>query len=287
MSTVHGRALFVRRWGIIPGGEDMRAAEWARAYRNLGFEWAVISTAWGDTTDMNRSVDHWRALADEGITAHAMWGLPTPMRSEDALMRRADAVLAFSARVGARSTMLDPERGWRSERERARAFARKMANAGRYSFTSYGAPAGQPGFPFREFLAGTTLVVPQTYDGDMRFSASYGAQAIEDYRDRGAPPDAAFALGVGTWVRARDGREGRPKTLDELRRHLALTPSMAVIAWPYGTLSAAMLDVLAHAPLGVGATGPRRAARRDAGGNALPWILGSLLAMLVGKDKRT
>lgn len=286
MGIVHGRALFVRRWGTLPGAERLSARQWAELYRSLGFEWACVIIAWGGTgegaSDVNRQRDYYAALRDVGVDVWTCWALPTPMDSERALGARAEGVLDFSESVGATGLVIDPERGWRSLRDRAAYLNRKCHQraALRYGFTSYGNPAGQPGFPFREFLAGCDLTIPQTYDRDLNFRASYARDAIRAYRDRGAPSGTQFAMGAGTWVhRGTAPPDGRPKTPDELRRHLALLPDGPIIAWPYGTLPESALRLIATAPLGRAAPGPRRGPRGGAGAG-LAWALGAILAAL-------
>lgn len=269
MSAPSGRALFVRRWATLPGGADMSAAEWADVYASR-FQWAAVTCAWGAEVSINRDVERWRALSAAGVEVWAMWGLPPPMGTDTELLARVDSVLRWCDRVGAVGLMLDPEkkdgRGrdlrWDAHRPRAERLVRKVARSTRYALTSYGLPRGVRGFDMRPWLEGASLVIPQVYDGAMRFDPTYGPRALAQYRALGMEPGAAHAWGVGTWNK----RDREPKTEAELRAHLAATPRGPIIAWPWGTLDAPTLDVLASAPTGTTIHVPRGGGSRRGGG---------------------
>jgi hypothetical protein len=281
MGIVRGRALFVRRWGNLPGAEGLGAAAWARAYADAGLAWACVACAWGGEVNVNRTLDRWHALRDAGIDTWALWGLPTPMASITELGGRTDAVLEWCHRARVTGIVPDPEKKdgegrdlhWDRYPERAELLARKCRNSGlRYGVTSYGAPRGVRRFPFAEFLTGAELIIPQTYDAELRFDPTYGARALRDYRALGAVPDSTFAMGVGTWNKT----EHRRKSDAELTRHLSLTLDLPIIAWPHGTLTASELRIIATAPLGTDTREPRR--RRPTSLGPLGWILGTLTA---------
>lgn len=282
MGIVRGRALFVRRWSNIPGAGESASA-FARAYQAAGFEWAAVLCGWGDDTNVNRNLDHWHALADLGIDVWAVWGLPTPSTSQAAVGARADALLRFARQARAVGFMPDPEKkdgdgrdlGWHAHPDRARVIASKARNSGlRYGVTSYGRPSVIRNFDLRPWLDGADLLVPQTYDANGAESPDYAVRALEDYRRLGADPAATYAMGVGTWNKRRH----RAKTIPELTRHMALTPNGPIIAWPYGTLTAAEIETLTTAPLG-GAVRVRGGGGRHGGGGA---ALAAILAMLAG-----
>jgi hypothetical protein len=247
-----GPGLFLRSWRGWARA-PMAAAE---VYAAHGLRWACVPVLWPDRVPdgeahgrrPNRTDGLWRALRSREVDAWAM-AYVTP-GDFDAEIR--DAV-SCAARLGAVGLVLDVEREWdecpTKDASLCALFARQACeDAGlRLGLTSYGPRRFVKQLHLDAWLAHVDgITIPQTYDRDLRFKASYLPESWAAYRAAGA---RYIVAGAGLWAHA----EKRTKTAAEVRRHLELIPPgvEAVCAWGPATvgpgsrqLQPEVLDVL-------------------------------------------
>lgn len=277
LAIPHGKALFVRQWATIGGGDNLPAGDWLTRYRAAGFQWAapLVQSGNGATRRvLNRSSAHWRAMRDAGLQAWGTWLLPDP--GPGSLAEDAADLAAFVSDSGGTGLLIDPEAAFKNEPEAAEAFGEACRNACDaegigYAVTSYSRPRFHRSFPWREFAEGADFGLAQTYDRDLAFDSRYFGQAVSEWQSRGFLPTFPCA---GLWAHSED----RPKTPAEVRRHLALVPARAraVCVWPTPTIGPAVWAELSDWRTGNSGGG--------AGvGLALLAMAGTLAAMAVGK----
>ena len=215
-----GAGLFLRDKDFLP------------RYGPEHLDWASVCVL-GGGRPRNRGRAWWAARMDEGLDLSAWDWFPDPDRPTKNL---ADAV-RFAADNGARSFIMNAEKGFRGRPDAARRYgeaARELADRYKlwlglvsYSITN----EYLRDFPWAEFAEVCDFGVPEIYDREGEYDPEYPAKAIQSWYDMGF---SRVLPACGVYVRKDGGRGWRWRTDGEVGRHLDLFPEdmEAWIGWP-------------------------------------------------------
>lgn len=254
-----GKAIFIRTlraFGSTP-------AAIADKYRRGGFTWAspvtLATTNNGShTTQKLRDQlarDAFAAMRRRGVALFPLWELPNAGNWREHI----EDFLDHAESIRAAGVIVNPELSFRGNPEEAQAFATALRHGAAsrgmlVGVTSYGHPAGIRDFPLHTFAV-FDFAIALTLDRDNDFGEHYFEQALEQYRAAGF---STIYFAAGLWIHD----EGRSKTPDEVRRHLAqIPPSPGVVIWPNISIPDDVWNVLTSwSPRLTGAGAPAGAA---------------------------
>lgn len=226
-----------------------RRQSWLPLDLTRRFGGVILATRSASAAKPNRSVAWCEAAREAGVELAGWdWALdPGAWRSglaEHVRWLASVGAIALCINVEPMST---PARDWRRKHDELRAYTTETReHCDRHGLelwvTSWSLPTSAPTFPWLELFASAHRAIPQCYEVHGRAGAAYVAQAMAEYRERGARE-----LILGRAAHELDKSDSDAwRTPAEVAQHRSSTPAGVDEAWwlAMGTPPADVVDAM-------------------------------------------